>query len=218
MHTTYLHIGELTIFEPVTSITDFLISALTFYFYLSLKHVSNKTESTTNWALFFLFMSLATFLGGFAHGFFIAQKETGFFVFWLPMQIVNCISIYFGQKATLASVMRNSHYKNEWRTSYIIQLIIFIPAIILFRNYLVTIIENVIGLVPIMVMHYRNKEKNRAFLRIGNSIAISFITAIVHIAKISFHDYFNNKDLAHVFIIISFMVLYKGIKESATSL
>ena len=213
---TSLHIGQLTIYSPVTSITDYLISALTFYFYMRLRRKSNEQEPIINWSRFFLFMSLSTFMGGTAHGFFIFGVGNGFFVSWYIMQILNGISIYFMQKATLSTILKNSVHKEKWRIAYIIQLAIFIPSVIFFSNYLVTVIVNAVGFIPVMILHYRNKE-NKSSVMIGHSIAISFITAFVHLSKISVNDYFNNKDIAHIFINISFIVMFRGIKEEATS-
>ncbi len=215
---TSTHIWQLTIHSPITALTDYIISGITFYFFFQLNRLKNKSETIINWKRFFFFMSMSTFLGGTTHAFFPIQKDNTYhLVFWLGMQITNCIAVYLAQRATLVSVLKNSIYKNQWKISYIIQLMIFIPVIVFFQNYLLTIIENAIGLIPIMLLHYHNKEKNKSNIKIGHSIAFSFITVIIHATRLSINDYFNYKDLAHVLLMVSLTIMYIGIKEKAIS-
>jgi hypothetical protein len=211
---TTITIGNLSIHEPVTAFTDFLITILAFFFYLRL---SSPNETVNNWRRFFLFISLSTLMGGCSHAFFAVHDGWAYKSLWLPMQFLNGFAVYFAQRATLISVLKDSASKNVWRISYSIQLILYFVILGIVQKYIVTIADNAIGLIPIMVLHFGAKDKEEYYRYIGYGICISFITAIVHGLKISIGPYFNFNDIAHVFIMISLTVMFLGIKQKATS-
>lgn len=211
---TTIYIGNLAIHEPVTVLTDYIITILGFFFYYQLSK-EGKNTVIRNWSLFFGSMGLSTLLGGCSHAFFTVHEGISYKTVWLSMQIVNGLAIYFAQQATLSSLLANSKYAHIWKLSYTIQFIIFIITLLIFQKYVVTVIENIIGFIPIMIIHLKQKETY--YKKIGYGILISFITAIVHSTKISLHDYFNYNDIAHVFIMISIYVMYLGAKEKAIS-
>ncbi|HET6226399.1 MAG TPA: hypothetical protein VFF27_08980 [Bacteroidia bacterium] len=205
---TTIHIGEVAVHEPMTVFTDFIIAGLALTFYFRLKRETDKT--VINWRYFFLFMGVSTFVGAFSHALFEVHQGWGYKSFWLPMQLINGLAVYYAQQGTCASVLDGSPFKKTWALIYKVQLIVFLIAVPVFQNFLVTVIDNALGLIPVMILHYRYKT---AFAkRIANGIAISFLTAAIHINKFSIHTYFNYNDLAHVFIMISLWVLYTGVK------
>ena len=211
MTDTTITISGVAVHEPMTVCTDFIIAALAISFYFRLRKSSDQT--TTYWSFFFLLLGSATFTGAFSHAFFAIHEGWRYKSFWLSMQVINGVGIYYAQQATLVSVLQNTPARNKWKWSYRIQLILFIICLLLIQKYLVSIIENAVALIPIMILHYKDK---RPFAKtIANGIAVSFITAFVHVGKLSLHDYFNYNDLAHVFIMISLYIMFRGVKSKA---
>jgi hypothetical protein len=214
MTDTTIYIGSLAIHEPVTALTDLLITILGIIFYFKIPVTSGVVK---NWRLFFLFLSLSTLAGACGHGFFAIHEGIEYKSVWLTMQVLNGIGLFFAQKATLISVLKNSKNYSAWKWSYLIQLVVYLIALFIVQKYLVTIIDNAVALIPIMILHFTATEKEEYQKYIGYGIMISFITAIVHGTKLSLHAYFNYNDIAHVFIIISFTVMFMGVKQKATS-
>jgi hypothetical protein len=209
---TTIHIGNIAIHEPVTAFTDFIITILGFIFYLNLPP---KNEVVKNWRLFFLFIALSTLAGGCSHAFFAIHEGVQYKTIWIGMQFLNGFAVFFAQQATLRSVLKNSKSYNGWRISYPIQLIIYFIVLLIVQKYIITILDNALGLIPIMILHFTAREKEEYYHWVGYGITISFITAIVHGAKFSLHAYFNYNDIAHVFIMMSLTVIFLGIKKKA---
>jgi hypothetical protein len=209
MTDTTIVFGAFAIHEPVTVLTDYIITIIAFVYYWKL---SSTNEVVKNWRLFFLFISLSTFFGGSSHALFAVHEGWKYKSLWLPMQFVNGLAVYYAQKATLLSVLKNSENYNAWKLSYIIQLVVYYIALIIVQKYIVTILDNAIGLIPIMILHFRARIKEPYQEYIAYGILVSFITAIVHGLKFSLHDYFNYNDIAHVFIMISLTIMYMGVK------
>lgn len=209
---TTIYIGNVAIHEPMTVFTDVLIAIVAFTCYMKLSHAR---EAVKYWSWFFLFLSMSTLVGSFSHAFFAVHEGWGYKSFWLPMQILNGLGVYFAQQATLRSALKDSKHYNAWKMSYNIQLVVYYIVLLLVQKYIVTIIDNALGLIPIMIVHLTARIKKEYYKYVGWGIAISFITAIVHGTKFSLHAYFNYNDIAHVFIMISLIVIYVGIKKKA---
>lgn len=215
MTDTTIYIGSIAVHEPMTVFTDYIITILSLGFFFRIPTVDNA--AVRNWRLFFLFMALSTGIGSNSHAFFAVHEGLAYKSIWLPMQVLNAFAVYFAQQATLQSVLKNAESRNAWKWSYVVQLIIYIIILMIVQKFVVTIIDNALGLIPIMVLHFTAKEKEPYYKYIGYGIVISFITAIVHGFKLSLCAYFNFNDIAHVFIMISLYVMFRGVKLKAGS-
>lgn len=214
---TTIYLGNVAIHEPVGVFTDFIITVLCFYFYLTLNRTPKNSKSINNWKYFFLFVGVASLVGGCAHGFFAIHQGFGYKSFWLTMQALNVCSVYCAQQATLNSALQSSTKKKFWDLSYRLQLILFLTAVFIFHNFLVVIIDSALGLFPIMIVHFIDAKRNNNNLWIAFGIVVLCITAVVHATKLSFHTYFNHLDLAHVLIIINLSLIFVGVKRKAIS-
>ncbi|MCE9539701.1 MAG: hypothetical protein K8R85_10850 [Bacteroidetes bacterium] len=214
---TTIYIGDFAIHQPVTVLTDYIITVLCFCFFLQLNRPSFKDETTINWKRFFLILGFASFFGGSSHGFFSVHEGLGYKLFWLPMQALNVFAVYQAQKATLYSALKDSGNKYYWNLSYHIQLILFFVSVFLFQNFVVVIINSVIGLIPIMIIHFIDSKKAKASSWIAYGIAVLFLTAFVNASKFSIHAYFNYMDFAHILIMINLSLMFIGIKKKAIS-
>ena len=215
---TTIYIASVAIHEPVTTVTDFIISGLCVYFYLKLNKLSINNSSTNYWRYFFGFMALGSFIGGCAHAFFAVHQGVGYKSFWLSMQVLNMLAMYCMQQATLHSVLIQSNKKAYWAKSYLIQALVGITAVFVFQNFLVVVINNAIALIPVMIIHFNASKTNKLNLWIAYGIAVLFITAGVNLTKLSLHDYFNHLDLAHILIMINLSLMFIGVKKKAIAM
>ena len=215
---TTIYIGDFTIHEPVTVLTDFIITGLCLYFYLQLNQLSGKDVSAKNWKYFYGFMSISSFLGGCSHAFFAVHEGLGYKTFWLGMQVLNVFSIYYMQQGVLYSVLKNSLNKRYWSISYTIQCILASIAVFIFQSFIVIIINTAIGLIPIMIFHFLAAKQNKNNLWIAYGIVVLFATALVNAVKLTIHPYFNHLDLAHVLIMVNISLMFIGVKRNTIAL
>lgn len=212
MTDTTIYIYDLAIHEPVTALTDFMITFLCFLFFFCLKN-ENKIISIKYWKAFFLFFGFSTLVGGCSHALFAIHEGFAYKSFWIAMQVLNGFAVYSTQQATYNTILKNTGSKEIWKKSYIIQLIVFLIAVLVFQNFLVVVLDNAIGLIPVMILHFRDSKNKRESRFIANGILISFLTAFVHGAKLSLHAYFNFNDISHVLIMISLSVVFLGVSR-----
>jgi len=134
------------------------------------------------------------------------------------MQLFNGFAVYAAQQATSNSALLLSQKRSLWNYASIIQLLIFIPSVFIFQNFTVVSIDMALGLIPIMMIHFKDSKTNPSSIWIAYGILISFLTAIVHFSKFSLHVYFNYLDIAHLLIMINLSVIFVGVKQKAISL
>jgi hypothetical protein len=214
---TTIYIGSVAIHQPVTVFTSYLITAMCFYYYWKLKQIKNIEPDRLFWSRFFLYVGSASLVGSCSHAFFALHEGSAYKAFWLPMQVLNIFSVYCGQQATLYSVLQHSPKKKVWKLSYDIQLIIFVSAVFIFHNFLVVVIDGVLGMIPVMILHFKHSSKQKSYSWIAYGILILFLAAIVNVTKFSIHAYFNHLDIAHLFVMANLAVMYEGVKRKTTS-
>ena len=212
-----IHIGNFTFFELFTMLTNCMISILCLYFFIKLTKI-NTSEAIRNWNRFFLFFGLSNLFGAGAHGFFESHDGTAYKIVWLAMQLLNGLAVYSAQKATLHSVLQDKENRKSWLLAYNLQLTLFLFLVFSLQNFWVVVINNVVGLVPVIIIHLAGSGKTKARSLIGYGISISFLAGIVHALKLSLHEHFNNNVLSHVFIMISLTVIFMGVKQKALSI
>jgi hypothetical protein len=214
---TTIHLGDIVLHQPVTAITDFIVTALCFYFYNLLKLDDKSEKSVYYWRWFYLTLGISTFFGGCSHGFFTNHTDSGYQFFWLTMQLFNGFAVYAAQHATLTSALQHSKNKNLWNYISVIQLILFVSSVFIFRNFIVVTIDIALGLIPVMVIHFKDEQLNASSKWIAYGILVSFLTAVVHLSKFSLDVYFNYLDIAHVLIMINLSIMFVGIKQKTIS-
>jgi hypothetical protein len=215
---TTIYIGTIAIHEPVTVLTDYLITIQCLFFFIRLNRFSYTDNCTNYWKCFFGLMALSSFAGGCSHAFFAVHQGAAYKAFWLSMQALNILSVFYMQRGTLYSALKDSTKKKYWNISYHVQLVVFFAAVFIFQNFLVVIINTVISLIPVMLIHFADAKRNRQNLWIAYGIVVLFITAGINAAKLSIHPYFNYLDLAHVLIMLNLLLMYTGVKRKASAL
>lgn len=198
--------------EPTTAITDILLSVFSFWCYWSIATVKKNNPSMSAWSLFFLFLSLATFMGGIAHGISCLQNHSYYMICWLTMQILSGISIFFVQQAVFISEIRNIKIKNNFIIASKIQLAIFFVCVFVFLNFRVLAINSAIGLIQLLVLCFPiNNRKYKGMVSLG--FWISFFTIYINQKKINLTNWFNHNDISHVVMFVSMLLIFKGVNS-----
>ena len=68
----------------------------------------------------------------------------------------------------------------------------------------------------IHIITYFKKQTGSGW--VAGGILVSFISIIIHSLKLSIHEWFNYKDIAHIVILISSIIMVKGILLKLKSL
>ncbi|HYG50428.1 MAG TPA: hypothetical protein VD905_05970 [Flavobacteriales bacterium] len=211
---TWIHIGNVEIHEPVTVLTDLLVSVVCFYAYFKLRtHRHKDAVPFRLYRWFFFTMGLATAFGGIiGHGFLHYLS----FEWKLPGWIISMISVGLAERAAIMHarplIRRNLGSFLAWVNIFELVTIMFLAMWTL--KFIFVEAHALYGLLLILFsfeafVYAKTRDK-------GSKTAMwavfwAALAATTHIAKISPHTWFNYLDLSHVLMAIGNFVLLKAV-------
>ena len=197
----------------VTNVIMFLISL---YCYRQLR--IHRHAYARQMSAFILIMGISGCIGAAAHATHYQLGIPFFDTIFFISNMMNLISVYYCFRGSYTYFALS---KNKVPNKTVIALAtawIVVMLIITFINNTFLMIKIHAGIVLIysLVVHYlayRRSSKGSGRVVVG--ILISFLSIIVHSLKFSFDEWFNYKDIAHVIMIVSLVIIYSGIKANS---
>lgn len=198
--------------EPVATVTDLLVSAVSVYAYLQMKRMRLNAWSQVHFRRYFLLVSVATVLGGLiGHGFLYAFG----FVWKLPGWIVGIVSVALVERAAISHAQHLIRPKigRFFLVFNIIEMIAILVITVITLDFKWVEYHNGYGLiVNVAGFHgyawYRTKDKGS--LIILGAVGITAIASVVFTRHLSLHTWFNYIDMSHVLLAMAAYVMYLG--------
>lgn len=202
----------LHITEPFTWLTNWLVAAFVLGFGHFLYNDKSADITQKFWAIFFVFIGLASLTGGTAHGFITYVGQNFHYAAW----ILTGMAIFAAQLATI-QLIENDRLRSIVRIFIYAQLLVMVGSVMYLHNFNSVRINSAVGLLgvvlPISLYHYvKNRDKRSALIMLG--IISNVIPGIIHGLKISYNQWFNFNDITHVVMILCFYIIYKGAKQN----
>jgi hypothetical protein len=199
--------------EPITLITDLIISWVGFMAYFNTAS-DNNSPAVKLYRYFFLFTAISTLVAGFiGHGF---AYRIGFeyrMIGWM----FGVAGVAFAQFAAVYHTRTTIGEKNFNLLKVIngIELAIIVIVLAVYRLFAIVEIQAAIGLVLVVsVLEGVHYARTRSVLSIKMiyGISITILAVIAHVGKLAISNWFNHMDLGHVLMATSLFVMYKGLK------
>ena len=203
----------------MTILTNFFIFVFSIFCFSQLSKFNNPYVSS--WAWFTLLVGISSCFGSTAHAVHYQLGKPFFDVVFYISNALSLISIYFCFKAAYLYYTRNKINPHKKITYVVIAWVSCLLIYALVKNNFAIIKVNAgIVLVYSIVVHglifSQTKERGSKFVVIG--IAVSFLSIIVHSFKLSIDEWFNYKDIAHLIILVSLIIIFTGVKLVAKTL
>lgn len=214
-------IGELRIDEPITTITDLLVTVVCFYAYFKLKNLNRTDLSNKLLGYYFLGMGISTLIGGIAgHAFYYALN----FYWKLPGWLFSMVSITMIERVV---ILQCSQFLSETWTKFLarlnlLELLIFMglafgalqmhpedPSIA-FKYVEIHSAYGLLGVVFSLSWLLYAKTKNKGAKIFLYAVGLCAIAAVIFIKELGIHRNFNHADLAHCFMAVAAYLFYKG--------
>lgn len=205
-------IGGLRIDEPVTMLTDLLVSAVCFYAFYKLNRSNLSSRAILYVKYYFLSMAVATAIGGIiGHGFLYAFS----FGWKLPGWLTSMFSIALIERAVIekAKPIISSKLGAFFTRLNIVELSIFVILTFSTLNFLFVEIHSAYGLL-IVVASFSSytflKTRNQGSKYFVLGVAFCAISALFYMNEWSIHVWFNYLDISHIFMATAGLLFYKG--------
>jgi hypothetical protein len=218
-HQPSLYFQNIRIDEPVTVVTDLLVSAVCFYAFVQLSRTSTVGRTHLFFRYYFLLMGVATFLGGIiGHGFLYALS----FGWKLPGWIISMISVTLIERSAIeyARPFVKESIVKIFLVVNVLELVLVMSITMYTLNFKWVEFHSGYGLLAIVLPFHAYcfyRTRDQASLIIMLSVAIASLAALVYMLKISFHMWFNYLDISHVVMAIGAYFFYRGAKQLDSS-
>jgi uncharacterized membrane protein YsdA (DUF1294 family) len=206
--------------EPVTVLTDLMVSAVCFYAYHQISHHKIRSKLNQYLRYYFLTMGLATLLGGIVgHGFLYAFRYTGDLAVspWkLPGWLISMFSIALIERASIEysrPLITNKQIFSFFAALNIIELVTFIIITFSTLNFFFVETHSAYGLLIVTsgfngFVYHKTKSKGSKLALVA--VAISAISALVYMNEWGIHRWFNHFDVSHIFMTASAWYFYRA--------
>lgn len=207
-----IYISGIRIDEPMTTLTDFLVSAVCIYAFFKLSQHSGKSRALTYLRMYFLLMALATFFGGLiGHAFLYAFG----FAWKLPGWIISMISVAFIERSAIdySRIYIKARTVNFFLIVNILELITIMSLTLSSLNFKWVEFHSGYGLLGVVLPFHSYiylKTRDRGSLMMIVAVGIASIAALIFMTKFSLHTWFNYLDISHVVMAIGAFVFYKA--------
>ncbi|MBT4775396.1 MAG: hypothetical protein HON99_06730 [Crocinitomicaceae bacterium] len=207
-----IYFGTLRIDEPITALTDILISVVCFYAFYKLKNKQNKTSVRLYFKQFFILMGVSTFLGAFfGHAFSYALSD----LWKTPYWCISMIAVAFAERTAINLAASTIHpkYVRYFKWVNILELLVFMIFACYKLNFLYVLVHSAYGILGVTGAFYlyillRQQRKGSTFFLKG--IGFSLVGAAIFLSQLCIGRWFNYMDISHVLMAISAWYFYKG--------
>lgn len=207
-----LHLLGLRIQDPMTTLTDVLITAVCFFAYWKLNK-SNLQGKTINYIkYYFVLMGIAALLGGLiGHAFQHIIPQNWKLLGW----IISIFSVMFIERSAIeyaVNLIPEKTHSFLLKMNVVEVVIVLLSTIYTFDFQLVQLHAFYGFIVVVLSIHlyiyYYTRDKGSVYFFFG--IATLLVVLLVFKCQIAPHIWFNHADLAHVLIAISTYFFLKG--------
>jgi hypothetical protein len=161
-------------------------------------------------------MSLATLAGVFKHGARHLLGEDALVAVLALSSLGGGVSTYFAQRATIESCAPPTR-RAGYRRLIGAQLAVFAAVNVLLGPELILLILNTaIGLLPVIIHEALHRGDVRGAKLVAIGLSLSIFTGVVYLAGLSAGSWFNHIDIAHVVMLLSFALVYRGARQYGT--
>ncbi|MDA3819983.1 MAG: hypothetical protein PF590_05955 [Candidatus Delongbacteria bacterium] len=198
--------------EPVTMVTDLLVSAVCFYAFFSLYKISSPLKIRKFLMFYFLGMGMATFFGGvIGHGFLYAFS----FAWKLPGWITSMLAVMILERAAIdhASHVVSRSAVRFFKWMNIIELVTFMTLTFVTLNFKFVEIHSAYGVMFVvgsysLFTYWKTRSKASKIFLYGVGFAI--VSSIIYLNQWNLHTWFNYLDASHTIMAVAAFILFRG--------
>lgn len=201
----------MTLAEPMTLLTDYLLAGVTGWLGWLLFRVREGQVARASWALAFAGLALAAVLGGTHHGFAPHLSEGTLFLLWkATLLAVGMASFAMLAGSTIAAT--SGSLRRVLLAFATAKLAAYVGWMLFHSEFIYVIADTGISMVAIAVLHGASalRSHDRASLWVLGGVGVSVLAAGVQASGFTLHRHFNHNDLYHVIQIAAMALFYIG--------
>ncbi len=205
-----IFLGGIRIQEPANVLTDIILAVVSFYAYAQLNKTENAANNLMKW--YFLIFGLGALIGGVVgHAFAYAYSNYWRLLGWY-FTALSALILVLAASAQAKNLLKPGFVKVLKPFIYI-EFVVILILTALDVNFKYITIHSAISIMliftPIQIYIYV-KTKNMGSKYMLYSVLVLISTLVVFKIPIVIHQWFNHKDLAHIVVAFSILIMLKG--------
>jgi hypothetical protein len=193
----------MTISEPMTLITDYVLGGVTAWLSFLLFKSSRKSQRW--WAMAFAALAAGAFLGGTWHGF--VQSD----LLW-KATVLSVGAASFAMVAGSAIATVSGAARNLILLFAVVKLVVYSAWMLKQDEFIYVVIDTGIAFAAVAALHL---WKFNPWILAG--VAVSVVAGLEQASGFDLHRHFNHNDLYHVIQIAAMLLLYRGARVLSDS-
>jgi len=208
-----IYVFNIRIDEPVTALTDLMVSAVCFYAWNKLRHrdAENKVVEMFSW--FFILMGAATLIGGLiGHAFLYALSH----VWKLPGWLVSMLSINLLERAIISySAPRMQPAFSKFFSRFnIVELLVFAGLAFGTLNFQYVEMHSAYGIMVVVfgfaLFNFFRGNRGSVVINLLIGVLFALMAAMIFTMQIGISKWFNHMDISHVLMAITAIFFYRA--------
>lgn len=204
----------MTIAEPMTMLTDYVLAGVTGWLGLRLFRARNGEAARSSWALAFAALAAAALLGGSYHGFAPQLSERTLDLTWKATVLAAGVAS-FGMLAGSAIATTAGRLRSVLLAFAVAKLALYSAWMLVHSDFIYVIADSGTTMVALIAVHgwsaIRSRDPASPWVLAG--VGVSVLAAIVQASGFAIHRHFNHNDLYHVIQIGAMVLLYGGARR-----
>ncbi len=203
-----------TVTEPMTMLTDYLIAFASCWFAVQLIFSSRNRQYLCRraWGLSFLLIGVGAILGGTSHGLAKYLNDDAMSAIWTATLASVGPSMALAVAGTVMSSVSKHNLRRVLHSLNVFGLLTYAIWIVSHDSFLSVIIVTVVSLGTVALLQawalVTQKPDSAKWLIAG--VFISFSSAAIQRSGIDLHVHFNHNDLYHTVQLLGLYLLYRG--------
>ncbi|WP_221390790.1 DUF6962 family protein [Dyadobacter sp. NIV53] len=210
-----IQVFGITILEPSTVITSLMMTVVCIYAFFHLNKLGRAHRMYTQIQYFFLFMGIATAIGGvLGHGFLYVTGMRG----KIPGWFASMIAVALFERAAIWHIKPLLAERSGKFLGWLnyVELAIFFVLTFITLNFVVVEIHAFYGLFLMLFfieLYVYKKKKDPGSKYIFIATLMGAVSAGFHALKFSFGPWFNYNDISHISMGLSIWYYYQGARH-----
>lgn len=193
-------------------VTNLIMFVLGVMFFARL--LKARTEYAGKMGWFMLMLGISGVFGAICHSTHYQRGVEFFEGMFFLMNAFSLFAIFFCFWGTLVHAGLHRNVPGSWIWLAVVWVTVLLVVSYSRGEFLLIKIHAGITLLYTFFVHWRafRSANEKGSLLIVWGIAASFLSILVHSAHLSFHEWFNYKDLSHLFMIVALVLIYRGVR------
>jgi hypothetical protein len=208
-----IEIGQLRIDEPVTTLTDLLLAAVSFFAYFSIRKLGKKGRIKWYFRYYFLFLGMGALTGGLLGHAFLSRIAPGWKLLSWVFTVISVGFMIHAMVELVQPLVRSSVRKLITRIN-LLAMALAIFETVRTASFAPTTFYSIFGMLVVvgsLSTYLYLKTGSKGVVRFLFGLGLGIISAFIFIQGWGISPWLTHNDISHLILAVSTFVIYKGV-------